>query len=196
MGSCQPWFDRGARVERRRRARRAGSRAMETGPPGGAGWSILRSTALRREGRRCRGVGMRGCRRDGARASGEAGKAVVWAGGGSGARGHRGAETPEHGWRYRGAGMRASVFLSPSRLFGLFCARREWARMEGEPTGRRGGAARGEKGRFRPIDPIGWPYGRLRSRRTRRRGRSCRLRRRTKVRGRRRRRNCPWRTNP
>ena len=32
MGSCQPWFGRGARAERRRQARRAGSRAMEAGP--------------------------------------------------------------------------------------------------------------------------------------------------------------------
>ncbi len=194
MGSCQPWFDRGARAERRRRVRRAGNRAMEAGPR----WRGVEHPAVDRFAQGGTEMPWRG---DAGMSEGRgAGERRGREGRGVGGRrlgGHRGAETPEHGWRYRGAGMRASVFLSPSRLFGLFCARREWARMEGEPTGRRGGAAaRGEKGRFRPIDPIGWPYGRLRSRRTRRRGRSCRLRRRTKVRGRRRRRNCPWRTNP
>ena len=195
MGSCQPWFDRGARAERRRRVRRAGNRAMEAGPRwrgvehpavdrfaqggtempwrGDAGMSEGRGAGERR-GREGRGVGGRRLGGSGAPGRGDAGAWVEVSGSGD-------------------AGERLSF---ASRLFGLFCARREWARMEGEPTGRRGGAARGEKGRFRPIDPIGWPYGRLRSRRTRRRGRSCRLRRRTKVRGRRRRRNCPWRTNP
>ena len=103
MGSCQPWFDRGARAERRRRVRRAGNRAMEAGPRwrgvehpavdrfaqggtempwrGDAGMSEGRGAGERR-GREGRGVGGRRLGGSGAPGRGDAGAWVEVSGSG------------------------------------------------------------------------------------------------------------------